>query len=457
MGYVNLILKAGKALTKSKSVASSLTSKTGTAFRIKPEITMPVRAETIKSRAFAIPIDKRTIANPEVQGELGNIAIRHADKLKTKEKYSNRLANDIFGDISEVKTSSVRTKDANSIYSKYEKNVKDGKVIGSEADAHEYITDAVGMRFQMRSLTHDEAIQAIKAAEINGKKLTNSEQRLVKRLFKNDKTLTPSEIAKAEELALPVKMILAEKQTKPVFDRMLLCNIKSALQRKVTTLDKLKQSGFSEEFLSKLNDPQIKPLRLTRICNYKGLDGIPYYSDNQMMSIEKLVLATGEDIKIQHCPSSIDLNKYKISELTKDQRSAIRDSGYVTTQMNVTLPDGTLAEVQFRGSSLFAEYEHIAYDSRQLKNTLGKTFDKYKEAIRSLSPKEYEEYNNYLRKCYNYYRNKELGLIVSQKPKLDKKLPQILSQESMENLYKLNHQRNKQAMETFTPHLELVA
>ena len=222
-------------------------------------------------------------------------------------------------------------------------------------------------------------------------------------------------------------------------------------------MDKADENGFDDEFLKHLNDPEIKPLQLTRICNYKGLDGIPYYSDAQMMKIEKLSLATGENITIQHCSSEIDLVKYGTKNLNKSEKSAIKGSGYVTTQMNVTLPDGTLAEVQFRGSNLFAEYEHIAYDSRQLKNTLGKTFDEYKKAIKSLSDDDYKVYNTYLRKCYNYYRNKELGIIAGPKPILPEKFSKILSQESMENLYKLNHEKTQVAMQTFKPHLELVA
>jgi hypothetical protein len=310
----------------------------------------------------------------------------------------------------------------------------------------------------MKDLTIDDAMQAVKKATINGKNLTTSEQRLVKRLFRNDPTLTASEIEKAEELAKPVKMLLAEQQTNPVFERMLLCNIKSALERKITTIEKLKKCGFDDEFLKHLDDPQIIPLRLTRrISNYRGLDGIPYYSDNQMMKLENYILATGDNVKIQHCSSEINLNKYNLDELTKSQKSAIKDSGYVTTQMNVILPDGTLAEAQFRGSNLFAEYEHIAYDSRQAKNTLGEVFNEYQDAIKSLKESQYEEYNTYLRKCYNYYRNKELGIMVGAKPKLPEGFPKILSQESMENLYKQNHEVTQNAMQTFRPHLELVA
>ena len=88
---------------------------------------------------------------------------------------------------------------------------------------------------------------------------------------------------------------------------------------------------------------------------------------------------------------------------------------------------------------------------------MGKTFDNYKKAIESLKENEFKEYNAYLRKCYNYYRNQELGIMVGQKPKLPAKFPKILSQESMESLYKLNHENNQIAMQSFTPHLELVA
>ena len=110
--------------------------------------------------------------------------------------------------------------------------------------------------------------------------------------------------------------------------------------------------------------------------------------------------------------------------------------------MNVVFKNGTLGEIQFRGeeTNKIGEYEHIAYDLRQGKNTLGSLFNDFKDAISKLSPEEYSEYNNYLEACYNYYNRIELGLPAN-KPKLPSKFNPILSEENMKELHDKNEAR----------------
>ena len=74
MNYVTLITKGVQALTKSKTAV----------FRIKPEIVMPVEVSTLGKKGVAKIIDKEALKVVDVQGELGNIAIRQADHLKKK-------------------------------------------------------------------------------------------------------------------------------------------------------------------------------------------------------------------------------------------------------------------------------------------------------------------------------------------------------------------------------------
>ena len=105
---------------------------------------------------------------------------------------------------------------------------------------------------------------------------------------------------------------------------------------------------------------------------------------------------------------------------------------------------------------MIGEYEHIAYDLRQGKNTLGPMFDNFKSAISKLKPAEYDEYNKYLERCYNYYNRLELGL-PALKPKLPRKFDKILSEESMKKLYDANESRLEKLKEGFKPHFEEVA
>jgi hypothetical protein len=118
------------------------------------------------------------------------------------------------------------------------------------------------------------------------------------------------------------------------------------------------------------------------------------------------------------------------------------------------MADGTQGELQLRGEGFFAEIEHIAYDARQGKNTLGVAYQEYVRTVKGLSEKQYDSYNRYIKECYNYTRNLELG-IQTPTPKLPKGLPSILSQRSMENLHDINAQMEAAAKEAFTPHLKM--
>ena len=129
---------------------------------------------------------------------------------------------------------------------------------------------------------------------------------------------------------------------------------------------------------------------------------------------------------------------------------ASKNAGYRTAQMNVKYKDRTLGEIQFRGeeTNKIGEYEHIAYDLRQGKNTLGPMFDEFKKAIDKLSDDEYKIYNKYLEACYNYYNRIELGL-PAKRPMLPKNLDPILSEENMKYLHDKNEARLKELKKNF--------
>ena len=168
---------------------------------------------------------------------------------------------------------------------------------------------------------------------------------------------------------------------------------------------------------------------------------------------------TDNKVIVRSRPDLADYNRFPNEGYTKDEIKdfALKASGYRTAQANVIHSNGVLGEIQFRGplTNRFAEYEHLAYDLRQEKNTLGPLFDNFKEAISKLSPEEYGEYNLYLEKCYNYYNRLELGL-PAVKPKLPKKFDKILSDDSLRTLHDTGEKMQKELEKDFIPYFKAV-
>lgn len=417
--------------------------------RIKPDITMPVNPQTLSNPEPAFVIDGSLVKNGDLahSSELGNIAIRLADGYKSALKGAKKEISKIFGGYK----IQVRAKGANSVYSKLERKVKDkGLQIASQGQASEIIQDAIGGRIIMNDLTRADVAQAIENFTVRGRKLTVSEKGALTKLFSGQK-LTKAELKTAKPYITAIKTQLAEKQSDPMFKKVMVSAIKDALDRNVTTIEKLKAAHIRADILQEVqkSGKKTQGMRITEINNYRGHDGIPYFSAAQVKEFERLQVATGETFDIITCPAAKD---WKLSKL---EEKAIKESGYTTFQMNTVLSDGSLAEIQIRGSGPFGEIEHIAYDSRQAKNTLSHVYDDYKEAIKSLSEADFKEYNKYLSKCYDYYRDSELG-IRSVKPKLPKKFNPILSEESMWKLHAQDEAEQSLKMTGFAPHYEEV-
>jgi len=423
--------------------------------RIKPDITMPVRPETIDAANPAIVISQETLAaSKSAQGELGNVSVRLADEYKTAlEKTAKKQIGEVF-DGYDV---SIRSKGANSIYSKLESKIKKGKaVIQTDADARACIGDAVGGRVMMNDLTEKEVLNAISELKIDGKALSKTEQDVLKKYVRNIK-MSKSEEAIFAKLKDPFRTLLAEKQSQPVLDRIMLAGLKDALNRGVTSIEKIEKAGFSKEIVEQLKtNPNIKGMRITELNNYRGNAGIAYFSDRQVNEFLKLQKATGEKFDIISCSQKYEKVTEELAAkygLNPNELDAIKASGYTTAQYNAVLEDGTLAEIQIRGKGPFAEYEHIAYDAKKGKNTLSSTYKEYIDAVKDLSEPEYAEYNRYITRCYNYYRKLELG-IKSTKPKLPVKFNKILSEENMRRLHDLDVKIQNEKMKNFTPHIE---
>lgn len=348
---------------------------------------------------------------------------------------------------------SVRAKGANSVYSKLENKVKKGKVIRSDSAANKMIKDAIGGRITMKNLTPNDIVDALKTIKIDNKNLTAEEQKIVMKFFRQE-PLTHAELKIAQKYSRSVKLALAEKQSAPVFNQVMLSSLKHGIETGATTFEKLEKSGVSPAILKELKADynKIQPLKITELENYTGHQGIPYFTDRQVAQLRELQLATGNHFNIVTCP---DAKKFG-DALTPLEEKAIKESGYTTAQFNAELKDGTKAEIQIRGKGPFGEVEHIAYDSRQKKNTLSHVYDEYVTAAKGLGEDAYKEYNKYLSACYDYYRDLELG-IKATKPKLPKGFNPILSEENMIKLHHLDDIRQAELKKGFVPHISIAA
>ncbi len=452
----NTIKKESKALLsfEAKDVKSAykLGENGVTQYRIKPDITMPIRPDTLHFKRPLIPLTGKAIKSedPIILGELGNISLRLAKQYKTAEAAASKGIREVFSGFDVA----IRSKGANSVYSKLKRMIpKLNKTVKTDEEARQIIQDAIGGRIQLKNLTQKDIIETLDNIKIEGKALTSSEKSLIKRYFNNEK-LTQTELETAKSLAKPVKIALAEKQTDPVVKKFILSNLKYSLNKGQTTFEKLEKAGIRKDIIQELkSNPNIKPMEMTEINNYKGKNGVAYFSDKQIREFEKMQLATGQKIDIITCSEDIDLAKYGLKDLPKSAKDAIKESGYTTGQINVKLSDGNFAEIQIRGSGPFAEYEHIKYDAMLDKNTLGETFDEYKAAVKSIPKDKMPKYNQYISDNYDYYRDIELG-INRNKPKLPEEFDSILSEESMKHLHDLNELDQAEKMKNFIPHIE---
>ncbi len=458
--YVPELLSSGQETRALLHFADSTANTTTTVltptkiaqYRVKPDITIPINPQTLHldNPAFKLSWQDIKAKDSYTLGELGNVSLRLSKQYKSAMPNAEKEIKEIF----EGFNVSVRPKGPNSVMSKLERMIVKGKkTVITDADARDIIQDAIGGRVHLPNLTAQDVKNTIDTFKVDGQLLTDTEKQAVMRLFRNEQ-LTQAELETAQKYAKPIKIALAEKHSEPAVKRFMLAGIKDALNRNLTTIDRLQELGISKELLHEVStNPKIRPLRLTEINNYKGPDGIAYFSDNQIRQFERLQLATGEPIDIITCGESIDLAKYGIENLPKSAQDAIKKSGYTTGQINVKLSDGNYAEIQIRGSGPFGEYEHLKYDASQEKNTLSEIFQPYVQKVRSLSDEANKEYNRYISQTYDYYRDPELG-IISSKPDLPPGFDPILSEESMKHLHDLNEIDQANKMQTFVPHID---
>ena len=190
---------------------------------------------------------------------------------------------------------------------------------------------------------------------------------------------------------------------------------------------------------------------LTRISNYMGEDGIPYFTERQLQHLKAYAQSKGVNIPIvervmdytEHTQAQTE-SSYRKKSTTK-----VRGSGYTALQMNFVTKDGFSYEWQYRGEKLnvFAEAEHIPYDLRTNKDIIGthteltRLYEPLKDLLTNkekMSDTMYEEYNHYLTAYYEYLRLVELGFVDgSNPPMLPKGFDERLRAENLELIHEI--------------------
>lgn len=208
-------------------------------------------------------------------------------------------------------------------------------------------------------------------------------------------------------------------------------------------------SDFALKALKKIVKAQAEgtsKLKLTKISNYVGEDGIPYFTEHQLNELRAYAASKGLDIgivtRVINPEDRVSYNDvYNQKSTTK-----IRESGYTALQMNFVTEKGDVIEWQCRGDKVnqFAEGEHVPYDLRTGKDIIGvhkelkPIYEPMKKLLseKNMSDSQFAEYNAYLTAHYKYLHLVELGLEKpGNPPKLPKGFDTRLRAENLELLH----------------------
>ena len=191
-----------------------------------------------------------------------------------------------------------------------------------------------------------------------------------------------------------------------------------------------------------------KTLSIERISNYKGKDGIPYFSDRQLADLK--LYAEQHGVKLNYVVRAAESDP-KFAQMQQDyanqkEATKVRESGYTALQINFKLTNGQVFEWQFRGDkvNVFAEAEHVPYDLRTGKDIISAhpevkpLYEPIQELLskNSMTDTQFTKYNEYLTDYYKHLRKLELGF-ESTEPKLSDygNLDKRLSGKNLENLH----------------------
>lgn len=181
--------------------------------------------------------------------------------------------------------------------------------------------------------------------------------------------------------------------------------------------------GYIDSVADGTND-----VELFKMSNYMGKDGIPYFSEEQLMTLKHYAASKGVKIPIfERVTVKEEADGTKTVEKNPKATTKVRGSGYTAFQANFRTKNGFIFEGQWRGPIVdpFAEAEHVPYDIRTGKDIIGvhtELTNIYKPIIESLAGENkisdvmFDEHTNYLTEYYEYSRKTELGFEDGKNP-----------------------------------------
>lgn len=408
--FVNYFIKPGKSILVNAKMKTPENFSCSLATELVE--TVGKGGKVVKEKAFT----KQALADI---GETSLWIEDHLRKLYPEAKAESSL---IFGDLKSVERVMTRPKGALSIETKLERElpkVVSGDVCTSFKQAVSVIGDGIGSRVitqTLDKLSKKEIDNMISKMLVDGESLTYKQKDLLTRYI-YQKPIKPRDREQAFKLFETFSQPLIEKRSKEVVDQLTLGILKERMLTEGLDIQQIKAKGlFDDNLIERLiKDDGILPIKIEMINNYRGKHGLAEFSNNQIRQLADALnykRTDGKLVKIYSDPRGLNRYNYPLEEVEKQAKKSIKASGYRTAQMNIKHANGALGEIQFRGkyTNMIGEYEHIAYDLRMGKNTLGANFDEFKKAISKLSDAEYSKYNEYLEECYNYYNRLELGL-----------------------------------------------
>ena len=273
---------------------------------------------------------------------------------------------------------------------------------------------------------------------------------------KADKTPSIKDAVDSVKDAIGVRTLLKSSNytNHPDVQRLLKAGDEHGAMLRAAELQSQPMVDNIKEMITKYAKGEIDT-KITRINNYMGKDGIPYFSERQLEEIQRhaannniydFSIVTRIDEDDAHYSSS------EIKENNKKSTTKVRDSGYTALQMNFETKDGQVFEWQLRGDkvNVFGEAEHVPYDLRTGKDIssgnpeLAEFYAPIKELLseENMSAEDFNDYNNYLTDYYLHLRKLELGF-ESSEPVLPDKFDIRLKAQNLELLHDFAEQVKK--------------
>ncbi len=404
----------------------------------------------------------------ETEALIGDISFATAENASLKFADAFADIQYMFEGLPGIKQVLGRPKSALSSFTKIKRKIlKDGGVQNLES-AIKFVGDAEGTRLVLNSLPQlspRDISNLISKTRINGRPLTNRQINLLKKYI-YEEPIEANRHIEAFNLYKEFTRPLVEQHSQNVIDNLTMSALAYRIKHEHLTISQIREEGILDSKLlnqleQRMPKGDIAPLKIIEINNYRGEHGIAQFSDSQMAqlnyamsfktTITKRKATNSRYSYLQDSPATATDFRYK------EPDKAIKASGYRTGQMNVKHENGALGELQIRGelTNEWAEIEHIAYDLRQGKNTLGEVFNEYAAVVSTISERDYAIYNTYLEKCYNYFHRLEMGL-PAKKPVLPETLNPILSMGNMQILHTKSEYAAIRAKKNFSPYEEIV-